>query len=89
MSDIATEAPAPGLFDELKREMNQFVERGFSILETEQSRINRAFFEALTMPQRDVFCQSLGSQGVKPKRVERIIGKSQPTVNRHMNGKSS
>ena len=78
-----------GLFDEIKHEMAAFIDKGFAALETEQSKINKAFFEALSMEQRDKFCQSLAVQGVKANRMERITGKSQPTVNRHVNGKNS
>jgi|GEM_PF-1486914 len=82
-------ASSPGLFDELKKEMNTFLDRGFTLLETEQSKINKAIFDALTMEQRDAFCKSLDRQGVKPARMQKITGKSQPTVNRHLNGKNS
>lgn len=78
-----------GLFDEIKQEMASFIDKGFSVLETEQSKVNKAVFSALTMQQRDTFCQSLAEQGIKPARMERITGKSQPTVNRHVNGKNS
>lgn len=78
-----------GLFDEIKQEMASFIDKGFAVLETEQSKVNKALFDALTMEQRDTFCQSLQQQGVKPARMEKITGKSQPTVNRHLNGKNS
>jgi len=83
------EPTTPGLFDEIKQEMASFIDKGFAVLETEQSKINRAFFAALSMEQRDTFCQTLESSGVKPARLEKITGKSQPTVNRHLNGKNS
>lgn len=89
---MGTEAKGPetvGLFDEIKQEMASFIDKGFSVLETEQSKVNKAIFSALSMSQRDTFCQSLAEQGIKPARMERITGKSQPTVNRHVNGKNS
>ncbi|MBS1190096.1 MAG: hypothetical protein H6R10_1888 [Rhodocyclaceae bacterium] len=86
---MATLTSNVGLFDELRKEMTTFLDRGFSLLETEQAKVNRAFFDALTMEQRDRFCQSLAEQGVKSVRIERITGKSQPTVNRHLNGKNT
>lgn len=89
MSTESPNSPAGGLFDEIKQEMASFIDKGFAVLETEQSKVNKAFFDALTMQQRDTFCQSLANQGVKPTRMERITGKSQPTVNRHLNGKNS
>ncbi len=89
MGAEVTGSGAGGLFDEIKQEMASFIDKGFAVLETEQSKINKALFDALTMPQRDVFCQSLEKQDVKPNRIERITGKSQPTVNRHLNGRNS
>ena len=89
MGTEVTGSGAGGLFDEIKQEMASFIDKGFAVLETEQSKVNKAFFDALTMQQRDAFCQSSASQGVKPSRMERITGKSQPTVNRHLNGKHS
>jgi hypothetical protein len=80
---------AGGLFDEFKDEMNSFISRGFALIESEQSKVNKALFEALNMAQRDVFCGSLEKQGVKPARIVKITGKSQPTVNRHLNKKNS
>lgn len=89
MGTEATSTETSGLFDEIKQEMASFIDKGFAVLETEQSKVNKAIFDALTMQQRDDFCQSLASQGVKPSRMERITGKSQPTINRHLNGKNS
>ncbi len=89
MGTEVTNNAAGGLFDEIKHEMTSFIDKGFAALETEQSKINKAFFAAMTMQQRDAFCQSLADQSVKPSRMERITGKSQPTVNRHLNGKNS
>ncbi|OKS22339.1 hypothetical protein [Pseudomonas aeruginosa] len=89
MGTEVTGSGAGGLFDEIKQEMASFIDKGFAVLETEQSKVNKAFFDALTMQQRDTFCQSLEEQGVKSSRIERITGKSQPTVNRHLNGKNS
>jgi len=56
-------------------------------MESEQSKINKAFFEALSSEQRTVFLKSLENQDIKPKRMEKITGKSQSTVNRTLNGK--
>jgi hypothetical protein len=86
---MSTEVTTSGLFDEIKQEMASFIDKGFAVLETEQSKINKAFFDALTMEQRDAFCKSLHNQDVKANRIEKITGKSQPTINRHMNGKNS
>ena len=44
---------------------------------------------ALTMEQRDTFCQTLADSGVKTSRIQKLTGKSQPTINRHLNGKNS
>ena len=77
------------LFKAFKDEMKGFIDKGFDVLETEQSKVNKAFFEALSPEQRDTFCCKLHEQGVKPKRLESITGKSQPTVNRHLNKKNS
>ena len=84
-----TQGSTSGLFDEFKKEMGSILDKGVAILETEQSKVNKATFEALTMSQRDKYCQSLQSQGVKPSRIEKITGKSQPTINRHLNNKHS
>lgn len=81
--------PGEGLFDDFRREMGSFLDKGISLMESEQAKINKAFFAALTMEQRDVFCQTLRSEGVKPSKMPRITGKSQPTINRHLNGKNS
>lgn len=88
MTDTA-KPETSGLFDEFRKQMGNMLDKGVAILETEQSKINRAFFEALTMPQRDTFCRHLRAQGVKPPRIQKITGKSQPTTNRHLNGKNS
>lgn len=85
----APPAPASSLFSEFRTEVTKLLDTGISILETEQSKINAAFFEALSMEQRDTFCQSLSGRGVKPQRIQKITKKSQPTVNRHLNGKNS
>ncbi|MFP3549143.1 hypothetical protein SB861_00345 [Paraburkholderia sp. SIMBA_049] len=89
MSADGTGSISVGLFDEFKKEMGAVLDKGFAILETEQSKVNKAVFEALSMQQRDVYCQSLRDQGVKASRIEKITGKSHPTVNRHLNGKNS
>jgi hypothetical protein len=66
----------PKLSIHRRQEMTSFIDKGFAVLETEQSKINKAFFDALTMRQRDTFRQSLADQGVKPAQMERIAGKS-------------
>ena len=71
------------LFGELKNTLNTFIDK----LESEQSKINKAMFEALTQEQRNTYCQSLKEQGVKSTRIVKITGKSQSTVNRHLNNK--
>ncbi|MBW1253690.1 hypothetical protein C7431_10672 [Pantoea allii] len=87
MADETVNNGSSGLFDDLKKEMNNFLDKGFEILESEQSKVNKALFDALSPEQRDAFCQSLSEQNVKSKRIEKITGKSQSTVNRHLNGK--
>lgn len=89
MNDNTVNNDSSGLFDELKKEMNEFMDKGFDLLESEQSKVNKAFFDALEPEQRDRYCQSLQNQKVKTKRIERLTGKSQSTVNRHLNGKNS
>lgn len=78
-----------GLFDQFRKVMNETMDKGLSMLEAEQSKINKGFFEALTQPQRDSFCQNLDQQGIPAARIEKITGKSSSTVNRHINGKNS
>ncbi|MBF1223565.1 MAG: hypothetical protein HXM21_10595, partial [Haemophilus influenzae] len=46
------------LFGELKNTLNTFIDK----LESEQSKINKAMFEALTQEQRNTYCQSLKEQ---------------------------
>lgn len=77
--------PSTGLFQDIRDVLNKTIDA----LETEQSKINKAFFDALSQEQRDKFCKSLAEQNVKTKRIEKITGKSQPTINRHLNSKSS
>lgn len=74
-----------GPYAMLREKMNSV----FDLIESEQSKINKAIFESLSMEQRDIFCSSLQEQGIKPKQIEKITGKSQPTVNRHLNKKNS
>lgn len=88
MSNTTT-GKGDGLFDELKSEMNSFLEKGLGIIESEQSKITKALFDTLEPAQRDIFCKSLSKQNVKPARLQKITGKSQSTVNRHLNGKNS
>lgn len=77
------------VFSGIKEDMISAIDKGFSALEGEQSKMNKAFFECLSMEQRDKFCQSLSEQGMKSARIEKLTGKSQATINRHMNGKNS
>lgn len=72
-----------GLFDELREGVNTIIDK----MESEQSKVNKAMFEALTMEQRSVFLKSLEEQGVKRKRMESITGKEQSTINRTINRK--
>lgn len=55
----------------------------------EQTKINRAFFAALTQEQKDKFAQACVDQDMKPKQIQAHTGKSQPTINRHINGHHS
>lgn len=71
------------IFAELKDTLNSFIDA----LESEQSKINKAFFDALSKEQKDVFCQHLKEQGFKSSKIEKVTGKSQSTINRHLNGK--
>jgi hypothetical protein len=89
MSTENADLPAGGLFGQIQQELTSAINKGFAALESENSKIHKAFFDALTMPQRDVFCQSLQARNVKPSRLETITGKSAATVNRHLNGKHS
>jgi len=72
-----------GLFDELRYGVNSLIDK----MESEQSKINKAMFEALDMDQRSVFLKSLKEQGVKAKRMEKITGKEQSTISRTLNRK--
>lgn len=81
--------PDGGIFSQIQQELTSAITKGFAALESENSKIHKAIFDALTMSQRDVFCQSLEARGVKPPRLEAITGKSTTTVNRHLNGKHS
>ncbi|EGU38795.1 hypothetical protein H1X87_16430 [Vibrio parahaemolyticus] len=72
-----------GLFDELRSGVNSLIDK----MESEQSKINKAMFEALDMNQRSVFLKSLKEQGVKAKRMEKITGKEQSTISRTLNRK--
>lgn len=74
-----------GLFSEFREVLTKTLDA----LESEQSKINKAVIAAMSMQQRDIYCQSLADQGVKSSRIEKITGKSQPTINRHLNGKNS
>lgn len=81
MENVDLEENNNGLFSDLKRTINSCIDK----IESEQSKINKAFFDSLSKEQRDLFCQSLKRQNVKPSRIEKITGKSQSTVNRHLN----
>ena len=72
-----------GLFDELRVGVNSLIDK----MESEQSKINKAMFEALSKEQRTTYLQALKEQGVKQKRMEQITGKEQSTVSRTLNGK--
>lgn len=72
-----------GLFDELREGVNTIIDK----MESEQSKVNKAMYEALTMEQRSVFLNTLEDQGVKRKRMENITGKEQSTINRTINRK--
>ena len=72
-----------GLFDELREGVNTIIDK----MESEQSKVNKAFFEALDKEKRTTFLQTLEKQGVKQKRMVNITGKSQSVVNRTLNGK--
>lgn len=85
MSDPINPTLQTGLFQEVRAVLNTALDA----LESEQSKVNKALFEALTPQQRDTFCKTLADQNVKPKRIQTITGKSQPTINRHLNGKNS
>lgn len=45
-------------------------------------------FEAMSLEQRDVYCQNMKSAGFG-NSLEQITGKSYSTINRHLNGKNS
>ena len=86
---MTTEIHEKSVFETVKDDIVSEIEKGFSALESDQSKVNKAFFEALTMEQRDTFCQTLADSGVKTSRIQKLTGKSQPTINRHLNGKNS
>lgn len=83
MEDTLNTSTNSGLFSELKNTLNTVIDS----LEFEQSKVNKAMFEALNQEQRNTFCQSLKSQNVKTSRIVKITGKSQSTINRHLNNK--
>ena len=72
-----------GIFDELRQGLNTFIDR----MEGEQSKINKAFFEALSMDQRAVFLKNLEEKGISRERMEKITGKEQSTISRTINRK--
>ncbi|MCU8508405.1 hypothetical protein M2G40_11410 [Vibrio vulnificus] len=72
-----------GLFDELRDGVNSFIDK----MESEQSKINKAMYEAMDMDQRSTFLKSLKGQGVSQKRMEKITGKEQSTISRTLNRK--
>ena len=87
MSNDTTADDGPGsgsgLYDELREGMNSIIDK----LESEQSKINKAVFEALEKDKRTVYLKKLESQGVKPKRMEKITGRSQSVISRTLNDK--
>lgn len=85
MSNPTTVSLPTGLFQEVRTVLNTALDA----LESEQSKINKALFEALAPQQRDTFCKSLAEQNVKAKSIEKIVGKSSSAINRHLNGKNS
>ena len=89
MSTNNANPAAAGLFGQIQQDMTSAIQKGFAALESEQSKIYKATFDAFTMAQRDVFCQSLQARGIKPPRIAAITDKSSATVNRHLNGKHS
>jgi hypothetical protein len=89
MSTDAPEQSSSGIFGQIQQDLTSALQKGFAALESEHSKISKATFEAFTMAQRDVFCQTLHERGVRPPRIEAITGKSAATVNRHLNGKHS
>lgn len=72
-----------GLFDELRDGVNSLIDK----MESEQSKINKAMYEAMDMDQRSTFLKSLKGQGVSQKRMEKITGKEQSTISRTLNRK--
>ena len=49
----------------------------------------RATLAALSLEQRDSYCQSLRSSGYTPSEIAALADKSYPTISRHLNGKNS
>lgn len=77
----------PGLFDRVKNEMMGALDKGFEMLESEQSKVNKALFNSLSSEQKGTFCRSLNDQGVPTKRIERITDRSTSSVKRYLNDK--
>ncbi len=77
------------LFKDFRDNMVEAIDQCVSKLESEHAKLHRAWFEALYPDQRDRAVQSMKEQGIKPRRIEKITGKSQSTINRHLNGKNS
>ncbi|AMS13149.1 hypothetical protein A3218_02025 [Pseudomonas chlororaphis] len=79
------------VIEDVKKQMlnsiGQAIDSGMKAIESSQSKFNKAIFESLTMQQRDTACQAMAEQGMSTKQIEKVTGKSQPTVNRHLNGK--
>lgn len=82
---------AHNILEEVKTQMldsiGQAIDSGLKAIESNQSKYNKAIFEAMSMEQRDTICRALNRNGMSAKQIERMTGKSQPTINRHLNGK--
>ena len=81
--DETYDGSSSGLFDDLRTSVNSVIDK----MEGEQSKINKAMFEALDMDQRSKFLNSLKEQDVKPKRMCKITGRDQSTISRTLNRK--
>lgn len=86
---MVTKSKDKSVLETLKDNIISVFDEGISAFESEQSKVNKAFFESLSMEQRDIFCQKLHDSGLKSSKIEKITGKSQPTINRHLNSKNS
>lgn len=82
MSDENT-LGASGLFDEVRKGVNTFIDK----MESEQAKVNRAFISALDMNQRSRFYNNLEDQGVPRKRMAKMAGVDESTISRTINYK--